>query len=119
MVYTLLDRMVSGGAKPVCEVAKIEPVDEIKATFFLHRREPGIFNAGDPGYMATPPDGPAAQRGPSVKLIITGRTPAYRWGTPEDLQELVVFLASRASDFVNGNILYVDGGILAYSGEQL
>ena len=44
--------------------------------------------------------------------------PYARWGTPENLERLAVFLASDASDFVNGHILYVDGGILAYIGNQ-
>lgn len=44
--------------------------------------------------------------------------PAGRWGTPEDLMGPAVFLASDASNFVNGHILYVDGGILAYIGKQ-
>lgn len=47
-----------------------------------------------------------------------GRTPAARWGEPVDLAGPSVFLASSASDFVNGHILYVDGGILAYIGKQ-
>ena len=46
------------------------------------------------------------------------KTPAARWGTPEDLEGPTVFLASKASDFINGHILYVDGGILAYIGKQ-
>ena len=46
------------------------------------------------------------------------KTPAARWGTTEDLMWLAVFLASDASDFVNGHVLYVDGGILAYIGKQ-
>lgn len=49
MVYTLYDRMVAGGAKPTGEALKLEPVDEVKAAFFLHRRELGIFNVGGPG----------------------------------------------------------------------
>lgn len=49
MVYTLYDRMITGGAKPVGEVLKLEPVDEVKASFFLHRRELGIFNVGGKG----------------------------------------------------------------------
>jgi 4-deoxy-L-threo-5-hexosulose-uronate ketol-isomerase len=49
MVYTLYDRMVAGGAKPVGEALRLEPVDEVKAKFFLHRRELGIFNVGGPG----------------------------------------------------------------------
>ncbi|MDM8002562.1 MAG: 5-dehydro-4-deoxy-D-glucuronate isomerase [Bacteroidota bacterium] len=49
MVYSLYDRMVAGGARPVGEALKLEPVDEVKAAFFLHRRELGIFNVGGPG----------------------------------------------------------------------
>ena len=57
---------------------------------------------------------------PNAKLaqFIIAKTPAARWGTPEDLQGPAVFLASDASDFVNGHVLYVDGGILAYIGKQ-
>ena len=50
--------------------------------------------------------------------FIVAKTPAARWGTPEDLMGPAVFLASDASDFVNGHVLYVDGGILAYIGKQ-
>lgn len=50
--------------------------------------------------------------------FIIGRTPAERWGTPEDLAGPAVFLASSASDFVNGHILYVDGGIAVYIDKQ-
>jgi 4-deoxy-L-threo-5-hexosulose-uronate ketol-isomerase len=49
MVYTLYDRMVAGGAKPTGESLRLEPVDEVKASFFLHRREMGIFNVGGKG----------------------------------------------------------------------
>lgn len=80
-------------------------------------------NGIGPGYIATPqtallrekqPDG---SRHPFDQFIIA-KTPAARWGTPEDLQGPAVFLASDASDFVNGHVLYVDGGILAYIGKQ-
>ena len=54
----------------------------------------------------------------AVRMYIIAKTPAERWGTPEDLQGPAVFLASDASNFVNGHILYVDGGILAYIGKQ-
>ena len=54
----------------------------------------------------------------SVDAFIAFKTPAGRWGTPEDLTGPAVFLASEASDFVNGHILYVDGGVLAYIGKQ-
>ena len=50
--------------------------------------------------------------------FITAKTPAGRWGDPEDMVGPCVFLASHASDFVNGQILYADGGILAYIGRQ-
>lgn len=49
MVYSLYDRMVAGGAMPAGEALKLEPVDEVKAAWFLHRRELGIFNVGGPG----------------------------------------------------------------------
>ena len=60
---------------------------------------------------------PDGSRHPFDQFIIA-KTPAARWGTPEDLQGPAVFLASDASNFVNGHILYVDGGILAYIGKQ-
>jgi 4-deoxy-L-threo-5-hexosulose-uronate ketol-isomerase len=49
MVYSLYDRMIAGGAKPVGESLRLEPVEEIKASFFLHRRELGIYNVGGAG----------------------------------------------------------------------
>ena len=75
-------------------------------------------NGIGPGYIATPQTAPLRTEGHPFNSFIIGRTPAARWGTPEDLQGPVVFLASRASDFVNGHILYVHGGILAYIGKQ-
>lgn len=80
-------------------------------------------NGIGPGYIATPQTaplretGPNGERHPFDKFIIS-KTPAARWGNPEDLEGPAVFLASEASDFVNGHILYVDGGILAYIGKQ-
>ena len=80
-------------------------------------------NGIGPGYIATPQTAPLRElqadgsRHPFDSFIIA-KTPAERWGTPEDLQGPAVFLASPASDFVNGHILYVDGGILAYIGKQ-
>ncbi len=80
-------------------------------------------NGIGPGYIATPQTEPLrrtqenGERHPFDQFIIS-RTPASRWGTPEDLAGPAVFLASSASDFVNGHILYVDGGILAYIGKQ-
>ncbi len=75
-------------------------------------------NGIGPGYIATPQTAPLREAGHPFNSFIIGRTPAARWGTPEDLEGPVVFLASRASDFINGHILYVDGGILAYIGKQ-
>ncbi|NCC83284.1 MAG: gluconate 5-dehydrogenase [Clostridia bacterium] len=75
-------------------------------------------NGLGPGYIATPQTAPLRQPGVPFNEFILGRTPANRWGLPEDLQGPAVFLASNASDFVNGHILYVDGGILAYIGKQ-
>lgn len=80
-------------------------------------------NGIGPGYIATPQTAPLRElqedgsRHPFDKFII-GKTPAARWGDPEDLMGPAVFLASDASNFVNGHILYVDGGILAYIGKQ-
>ncbi|MHC5227280.1 gluconate 5-dehydrogenase [Enterococcus sp. LJL99] len=80
-------------------------------------------NGIGPGYIATPQTAPLREtqengdRHPFDQFII-GRTPAARWGDPVDLAGPSVFLASQASDFVNGHILYVDGGILAYIGKQ-
>ena len=80
-------------------------------------------NGIGPGYIATPQTAPLREiqpdgsRHPFDQYIIA-KTPAARWGTPEDLQGPAVFLASDASNFVNGHILYVDGGILAYIGKQ-
>lgn len=80
-------------------------------------------NGIGPGYIATPQTAPLRElqpdgsRHPFDRFIIS-KTPAARLGTPEDLMGPAVFLASDASDFVNGHILYVDGGILAYIGKQ-
>lgn len=80
-------------------------------------------NGIGPGYIATPQTAPLREkqadgtRHPFDQFIIA-KTPAARWGEAEDLQGPAVFLASAASDFVNGHVLYVDGGILAYIGKQ-
>ena len=74
-------------------------------------------NGIGPGYFATPLTEPLRADGHPVNEFIVGRTPAGRWGEPEDLQGAAIFLASAASDFVNGHILYVDGGILATIGK--
>ena len=75
-------------------------------------------NGIGPGYIETPQTAPLREEGHPFNNFIIGRTPAGRWGTVEDLQGPAIFLASGASDFVNGHVLYVDGGILAYIGKQ-
>lgn len=75
-------------------------------------------NGIGPGYIATPQTAPLRTEGHPFNSFIIAKTPAARWGTTEDLQGPAVFLASDASDFVNGHVLYVDGGILAYIGKQ-
>lgn len=74
-------------------------------------------NGIGPGYFATEQTGPLRVDGHPFNDFIIGRTPAGRWGEPEDLQGAAVFLASAASDFINGQIIYVDGGILATIGK--
>ena len=74
-------------------------------------------NGIGPGYFATEQTKPIRTEGHPFNEFIVGRTPAGRWGDPEDLQGAAVFLASSASDFVNGQIIYVDGGILATIGK--
>lgn len=75
-------------------------------------------NGIGPGYIETPQTAPLRVDGHPFNSFIISKTPAARWGKPEDLMGPAVFLASDASDFVNGHILYVDGGILAYIGKQ-
>jgi gluconate 5-dehydrogenase len=75
-------------------------------------------NGLGPGYIATPQTAPLRTDGHPFNSFILSKTPAARWGTPEDLAGPALFLASEASNFVNGHILYVDGGILAYIGKQ-
>ena len=75
-------------------------------------------NGIGPGYIATPQTAPLRTEGHPFNSFIISKTPAARWGTPEDLVGPAVFLSSSASDFVNGHVLYVDGGILAYIGKQ-
>ena len=80
-------------------------------------------NGIGPGYIATPQTAPLRERQadgsrhPFDQFIIA-KTPAARWGEAADLMGPAVFLASDASNFVNGHVLYVDGGILAYIGKQ-
>ena len=80
-------------------------------------------NGIGPGYIATPQTAPLRERQADgsrhpFDSFIIAKTPAARWGNPEDLAGPAVFLASEASNFVNGHVLYVDGGILAYIGKQ-
>jgi len=80
-------------------------------------------NGIGPGYIATPQTAPLRETQEDGSMhpfdaFIRAKTPANRWGDPEDLIGPAVFLASGASNFVNGHILYVDGGILAYIGRQ-
>jgi gluconate 5-dehydrogenase len=75
-------------------------------------------NGLGPGYIETPQTAPLRTPGHPFNTFILAKTPAGRWGKPDDLMGPAVFLASPASDFVNGLILYVDGGIAAYIGKQ-
>lgn len=80
-------------------------------------------NGIGPGYIATPQTAPLREKQADGSMhpfdsFIRAKTPANRWGEAEDLVGPAVFLASDASNFVNGHILYVDGGILAYIGKQ-
>ncbi|GAB7087788.1 gluconate 5-dehydrogenase [Marinifilum fragile] len=74
-------------------------------------------NGIGPGYFATSQTAPIRVDGHPFNEFIINRTPAARWGDPEDLGGTAVFLASKASDFVNGHVVYVDGGILATIGK--
>lgn len=80
-------------------------------------------NGIGPGYISTPQTAPLRELQPDgsrhpFDQFIIAKTPAARWGETADLQGPAVFLASEASNFVNGHVLYVDGGILAYIGKQ-
>ncbi|WP_207424516.1 gluconate 5-dehydrogenase [Desertivirga brevis] len=74
-------------------------------------------NGIGPGYFATTQTAPIRVDGHPFNDFIISRTPAARWGEPEDLQGAAIFLSAKASDFVSGHILYVDGGILATLGK--
>jgi gluconate 5-dehydrogenase len=74
-------------------------------------------NGIGPGYFATSQTAPIRHEGHPFNDFIIHRTPAGRWGEPNELQGAAIFLASAASDFVNGHVLYVDGGILATIGK--
>ena len=80
-------------------------------------------NGLGPGYIATPQTAPLRETQPDgsrhpFDQFIIAKTPAERWGEADDLAGPAVFLSSDASNFVNGHVLYVDGGILAYIGKQ-
>jgi len=74
-------------------------------------------NGIGPGYFATEQTAPIRMDGHPFNDFIINRTPAAKWGNPDDLSGAAIFLSSKASDFVNGHILYVDGGILATIGK--
>ena len=76
-------------------------------------------NGIGPGYFATSQTAPIRAEGHPFNDFIINRTPAAKWGDPDELMGAAIFLASKASDFVNGHILYVDGGILATIGKPL
>lgn len=76
-------------------------------------------NAIGPGYFATSQTAPLRVAGNAFHEFILNRTPARRWGAPDELGGAVVFLSSEAANFVNGQILYVDGGILATIGKPM
>jgi len=75
------------------------------------------INGIGPGYFATDQTAPIRVNGHPFNDFIISRTPAGRWGDPDDLVGTTIFLASAASDFVNGQVIYVDGGILATIGK--
>jgi len=74
------------------------------------------INGIGPGYIATAQTAPIREGGHPFNDLVMTRTPAGRWGEPEDVGNAALFLASEAANFINGHILYVDGGILANFG---
>ena len=74
------------------------------------------INGIGPGYIATAQTAPIREGNHPFNDLVMTRTPAGRWGEPEDVGHAALFLASKASDFINGHVLYVDGGILANFG---
>jgi gluconate 5-dehydrogenase len=74
------------------------------------------INGIGPGYIATSQTAAIREGGHPFNDLVMTRTPAGRWGEPEDVGNAALFLASKASDFVNGHVLFVDGGILANFG---
>ncbi len=75
------------------------------------------INGIGPGYFATTQTAPIRVGGHPFNEFILNRTPAGKWGDPKELAGTAIFLASKASDFVNGIVVYVDGGILATIGK--
>lgn len=75
------------------------------------------INGIGPGYFATSQTAPIRVDGHPFNEFIVNRTPAAKWGDPDELGGAAIFLSSKASDFVNGHVLYVDGGILATIGK--
>ncbi len=73
-------------------------------------------NGIGPGYIATAQTAPIREGNHPFNDLVMMRTPAGRWGDPADVANAALFLASKASNFVNGHVLYVDGGILANFG---
>jgi 2-dehydro-3-deoxy-D-gluconate 5-dehydrogenase len=103
----------SGGITVPSYAASKGAVAQITKALANEWAESGInINAIAPGYMVTN-NTENLRKDPVRTRSITERIPAGRWGTPEDLQGAVIFLASRASDYVNGHILLVDGGWMA------
>ena len=74
------------------------------------------INGIGPGYIATAQTAPIREGNHPFNDLVMTRTPAGRWGEPEDVGNAALFLASKASNFVNGHILFIDGGILANFG---
>lgn len=74
------------------------------------------INGIGPGYIATAQTAPIREGGHPFNDLVMTRTPAGRWGEPEDVGNAALFLASKAANFINGQVLYVDGGILANFG---
>lgn len=75
------------------------------------------INGIGPGYFATSQTAPIRKEGHPFNDFIIQRTPAAKWGDPDDLAGAAIFLSSKAGDFVNGQVIYVDGGILATIGK--
>ena len=73
-------------------------------------------NAIGPGYIATAQTAPIREQGHPFNELVMTRTPAGRWGQPEDLVGAALLLSSRAGDYINGQVIFVDGGILANFG---